>query len=325
MAKILGREAPSLNKVFSELPTNIPFNINDENYPADPKDAKRGSAASQEYYDGQHKRQRTYSSQNTLHGPSDEAPWRKDYSTTMEESTRFTVAATTLPGFTTAGAHCTAMAVRGNMGSRSGHGDGRGRPMGRGRGRQLPASRSLLGSGRGQVTDSQTGGSKPLPTGQQELPWKRTDPGQVQMGFNRPLDQASIIEATRRGLQDVRRRVQARTNQQQQQQDSDGLKTAGSSYPGFSSPPKGEAAADKGDQENRDSEPRGRPTSCFHATTMTSIKGPASGAIRRLPGLNRAGMPSMAPLDKLRRPFQPLRVARGGNGNDPVQRDVQRN
>jgi len=313
MAKILGREAPSLSKVFRELPTNIPFNPNDENYPVDPNDVKRGPGGSH-YYEGQHKRQRMYSSQPAFAGQGNGVPWQKDYSTTMEKSSGFTVASTTLPGFTTAGAHRVAIAAHPPSGPHRGTGNGRGHPKGRGRGQPPPGTRSLLGAGRGQMK---------VPS-QVQLPVPRiADPGQVQMTFNRPLDQASIIETTRRGLQDVRRRVQARAAQHQQEASIS--KTAAANYPGFSSPPKGEPAApDKADQENRPSEPSERSAGCLHATTMSTVKGPASSVISRPPGLARAGMPVMTPLDKLRKPFQPLSVARGGNGHGPAQGNTHR-
>jgi DNA helicase II / ATP-dependent DNA helicase PcrA len=301
MARILGREAPSLSQVFRDLPPNLPFNMNDESYPADPNDGKRSMDASRDYYDGQNKRQRLYPSQSHSVGQED-APWRKDYSTTMETSSGFTVSATTLPGFTTAGAHRATMATRASAEGHTGSKNGLGRPAGRGQDRPRPSStRNLLGYGRGRIK----------PQGQQELPQQwRSHPEQVDMTFNRPLEQTAILECTKRGLQDVRRRVQSRATERQK---NDGHEAPNASYPAFSSPPKGEATSTTEDRENQVSTPLDRSASCFHSTTVTTATGPASGAIRRPPSLARAGIPRMTPLDKLRKPFQPLRVARDSN------------
>ncbi|KAH7157617.1 P-loop containing nucleoside triphosphate hydrolase protein [Dactylonectria estremocensis] len=110
-AKILGRVAPSEKSVFDKLPPM--FSPEDDAFPEDPFDRK-----TQDGFDddsGRHhsrapKRQRTTSYNNeSSHEQSDEIPWHREYATTMEQSSGFTVSA--LPGFTTAGAHKVALDV----------------------------------------------------------------------------------------------------------------------------------------------------------------------------------------------------------------------
>ncbi|KAK2929903.1 DExx box DNA helicase domain superfamily [Fusarium oxysporum f. sp. vasinfectum] len=93
VAKILGREAP----------------VEDDGFPVDPVDPKNVDRYDEEtgrHYSRAPKRQRT-AHPVTSYDETDELPWQREYATTMEQSSDFTVSA--LPGFTTAGAHRVAL------------------------------------------------------------------------------------------------------------------------------------------------------------------------------------------------------------------------
>ncbi|KEY67818.1 hypothetical protein S7711_09773 [Stachybotrys chartarum IBT 7711] len=96
-AKILRRDAPDDKKIFGKLPPM--FSPEDDLFPIDPlAEDENGSG----YASRAPKRQR-FSNQPDGDEPQWEAPWQREYSTTMEQSSDFTVSS--LPGFTTAGAH----------------------------------------------------------------------------------------------------------------------------------------------------------------------------------------------------------------------------
>ncbi|CAF3460775.1 unnamed protein product [Fusarium graminearum] len=107
VAKILGRDAPSEKTVFGKLPPM--FSVEDDRFPVDPADHKNVERIDEEsgrQHSRAPKRQRV-SHPTTSYDESDELPWQREYATTMEKSSEFTVAA--LPGFTTAGAHRVAL------------------------------------------------------------------------------------------------------------------------------------------------------------------------------------------------------------------------
>lgn len=110
VAKILGRDAPSEKAIFDKIP--VMFSPEDNLFPVDPIDTRdaEGVDGSEGYRPKGPKRQRVNSQG---HGNGEEAaeerPWQKEYSTTMEQASNFTMAS--LPGFVSAGTHQNALST----------------------------------------------------------------------------------------------------------------------------------------------------------------------------------------------------------------------
>lgn len=112
LGSILQREVPSDSAIYMEMP--LQFNIEDDKYPTDPlqsvdKARERSNGYKNFGSDASRvKRARKYSNEFG-NDKLAEQQWRKEYSTTMEKSSDFTISS--LPGFVTAGAHKMAIAA----------------------------------------------------------------------------------------------------------------------------------------------------------------------------------------------------------------------
>ncbi|KAL6803855.1 P-loop containing nucleoside triphosphate hydrolase protein [Trichoderma sp. SZMC 28012] len=111
VAKILGRDLPSEKAIFAKLPTM--FSPEDNLFPIDPIDTRdaEGLEDTEGYRPKGPKRQRLNSQGygNDDEEAAEERPWKKEYSTTMEQASNFTMAS--LPGFMSAGAHQNALSA----------------------------------------------------------------------------------------------------------------------------------------------------------------------------------------------------------------------
>ena len=343
MAKILGRKAPSMADTFKKLPEM--FAIEDDRQPEFPAgyDRPAGHVSRQIPGGGYAQKRQSWSDPfNPTNPPRNgsawdtkgyTSAWQKDYTTTMEKSSQFTMAAA-LPGFTTAGAHHTALASAGAGSGPKGAGRGQ-QPQGRHQAASTkrPANQPTLSSfcrANNTATTYPSTVNRPVTLKRppddtwddddflRGVPRKRiVHPGQVENSFNQPLSQNTIRELTKRGLQDVKRRVQARrslaetslpptiTIKDDDDDDPDveivevrktteQKKTVATKYPGFSSsPPRPEPSerppvraaleAAKDTFQSRVMTRHGvrRPVS-FHATTMgnttTAAKFGSTGA-----------------------------------------------
>lgn len=109
-AKILARDIPSEKAIFDKIPPM--FSMEDNLFPIDPIDTKdpEGLGDSESYRSKGSKRQRVnnqgYGNDEEI---TEERQWKKEYSTTMEQASSFTMAS--LPGFVSAGTHQNALSV----------------------------------------------------------------------------------------------------------------------------------------------------------------------------------------------------------------------
>ncbi|KAH8124301.1 P-loop containing nucleoside triphosphate hydrolase protein [Trichoderma asperelloides] len=109
-AKVLGRDLPSEKAIFDKIPPM--FSLKDNLFPIDPIDTRdpEGLGDSEGYRSKGPKRQRInnqgYGSDEEI---AEERPWKKEYSTTMEQASNFTMAS--LPGFVSAGTHQNALSA----------------------------------------------------------------------------------------------------------------------------------------------------------------------------------------------------------------------
>ncbi|KAF7553994.1 hypothetical protein G7Z17_g3230 [Cylindrodendrum hubeiense] len=291
-AKILGRTAPSEKAVFDKLPPM--FSPEDDAFPIDPFDSKK-----QDGFDGDSgrnhsrapKRQRT-SYNESSHEALEERPWNREYATTMEQSSGFTVAL--LPGFTTAGAHKVALDVA------TAEAATKAPPpkavVRRGTTKRGDDQKSLLGF----VTQRSKSNERPLENKQ------RVDLAQVR--YQSALSRHQGL-ATEPRFEQPKPRIDpelashkltaARALQRPSapKADDGGPRKPYACF--SSSPPR---ATTKDEEKKEEEEPKpvpDRPATSFHSTTFTSVKP------RRPVGL---GPPPS--IDRLRKPFKPLTITR---------------
>ena len=300
MAKILGRDAPSMKQTFASLPAM--FAVEDdmkpdfptgyprpEGIPAGPSSRARRSGVARGHDLPAHER-------NLM-------PWQKDYSTTMEQASTFTTA---LPGFTTAGAHHSRLKAAGVPAAAS---KKSGAPT-----RRIPGSTNRAAN-QGSLSSFVRQDSKGRSDGPQ-VPQRTMHAAQVGNSFNQPLPPDLAREMAQRELQGVKRRVMKRRSEVEViDLDADEPPAKQAKYPGFSSSPPRPASPRKENtvsvaaQVEAEDRRRGfrRPAS-LHATTM----GRVSGA--EVVDLTGDEPPSrLAPVERLRKPFKPLTINRNGN------------
>ncbi|RGP80916.1 DNA helicase ii atp-dependent DNA helicase [Fusarium longipes] len=303
VAKILGRDAPSEKAVFGKLPPM--FSVEDDGFPIDPIDPKnveRYDEESGRQYSRAPKRQRI--SNPTTYDESDELPWQREYATTMEQSSDFTLAA--LPGFTTAGAHRVALdAVAATAAQSASSKSG---PK-KGSTKRDVGQKSMLG-----WLNQGPNASKPPPEPRPQLQQQPRSLAQAryQSALLRqnsmssglpslPEPQKPLIDPELAKHKLPIARPLARPN-------VPNINNGGprKAYSCFSSSPPRPPSRQEPEEENKKAEEEAmpnKPASSLHATTFMSAK-PNAG-IRRPVGLGPA--PTM---DRLRKPFKPLTINR---------------
>lgn len=303
MGKILGRKAPSMKGVYGSLPKM--FNIEDDALPDFPDGYPRpaGMSAGPPRASG---RGRTFVERDPLAHERNQMPWRKEYATTMEQASSFT---TSLPGFTTAGAHHSLIKAS-EAAAKGSKMAGR-----RGATTKRATDQGTLSSFVKRETDD---GLPPVKKEGPHLPQRIVNAEQVGMCFNQPLPPDVVEVMTHRGLQHVKRRVMKRRSDADAAAAAEEPAAKKGKYPGFSSsPPRpvspekengGVSVADKVEAEDRR---RGfvRPAASLHATTMGRVGG--VGGRGGVSGLAEGG--GVERVERVRRPFKPLTVARNGN------------
>ncbi|CAI4220002.1 unnamed protein product [Parascedosporium putredinis] len=293
MAKILRRKAPSMAETLKKLPPCLPPR-------GHVRTARPGGLPSP-------KRQNAWSQPGREQNMSRSSWNGREYKTTMESRTHFTMAAAALPGFTTAGAHQTALAAAAAAAAATFI-------------RQGSSAATPAAAMQGTKRPAQEMEGRALP-GMHQPPQQRKalNPNQVGNNFNQPLSQNTISELASRGLQDVKRRVQARRSEiiVISDDDDNDLSDGGRANspprpePAEKVPVKAAVAAGRQAAQNMSAGHGARRPVSFHSTTMGAARlgggsrAGSGGAIQREAGL--------APVETLMKPFKPLTVARNGN------------
>ncbi|EGS19636.1 ATP-dependent DNA helicase srs2-like protein [Thermochaetoides thermophila DSM 1495] len=307
IAKVLGRELPSDEKIFGALPPG--FSTEDNLFPVDPEHVRGLQWDGQgDVFNGPRaKRPR-------IHGPGmgkaaeEERPWQKDYLTTMEQASKFTIS--NLPGFISASAHQAAL-VAANAAAEAKRKEERAQKL------RLPQQKSIMafvktGSEPAPPPAALASAGQTAPAGNAFS--KKSSPGFQQLVAKQPQpviqpDLASHKLGPKK--MPTRPTVGHSTN--------DGSK--GKAYPCFSSSPprpdseqNGNGISEAADDDEDDGPPPQptRAAACLHATTCTTVpKGLGSSVFRRPAGLGRD---SITPIEKLKKPFKPLTINKPGRG-----------
>ncbi|CAG9943770.1 unnamed protein product [Clonostachys rosea f. rosea IK726] len=294
VAKILGREAPPEKRVFDNLPSM--FSPEDDTFPLSPIDPKNSDGTEEngeQHYARAPKRQRK-DTEKCNSGNADQ-PLFKAYSTTMEDSSHFTMSS--LPGFMTAGQARSTISA--SLAAKENQPSGN-KKVTKGSTHRDPNQKSLLGfvskgtgaAGAGppeaKIGSSSLGkqlqhGSRPqisVPSGISGRQQPALDPALAQHklgGGKRPM-----------------RPTVAKPGQ-------DG---AGKQYSCFSSsPPRQPPPEEPENEPSREVSASSRPATVFHSTTFTT-------AGSRLGVRRPVGMGPAPSLDRLRKPFKPLTMNR---------------
>lgn len=345
MAQILGRKLLSDSTILSSLPSM--FNPGDDLHPVDPDDnpEKSDSRWSRNYDDeGPVQAYWPRSKRPRLSAPPVnqdkglEQPWEKGYATTMERSSSFTVSA--LPGFVSAGDVQVAL-MAANAEAEAKRQAEKEMKAKRSANKKRPADqKSILGfvASGSESSISTTDVSLPKLPPQSSFTLNN---GRVM--YNNPAAQAKpVIDPSLSshklgsGRLTARPTAPSRTNAGAGYGAGHGY-TKPKEYTCFSSSPTKptaeEGAASKGEegQVEEENDPPPEPTrsaACLHATTCNLPKGLGGiGGLRRPAGLSNtkvgkgvgaraggasAGSGSAVALDRLRKPFKPLTMNRGG-------------
>lgn len=309
VGKIIGRDIPSEKEVFGKIPPM--FAPEDDMFPVEPIDPKNPDEfdVDQPGLDVRAgrppKRQRM--SYNNFDGPAEERPWQKDYATTMEQSSSFTVSS--LPGFTSATTHKMTLAAAAQ--AEAAEKKTRTKPgIKSGTTRRKPDQSSLLGFVK---PETKTPAMPPGKAGVKDLSLAR-----YQAAASRSAARSAAAISV---PQEVPKPAIEPTLAQHKILSGKSLgppklkydDSSKKEYSCFSSSPTRPSAPEKSTtataaaaDEQSQAAPApalARPATSFHATTFLSAN--PKGGMRRPVGLGPA--PSM---DRLRKPFKPLTINR---------------
>ncbi|KAL7817224.1 P-loop containing nucleoside triphosphate hydrolase protein [Trichoderma gracile] len=309
VAKILGREVPSEKAIFDKIPPM--FALEDNLFPIDPIDTRdaEDSGGPDGHRPKGAKRQRfNYQGYgNEEEEAAGERPWQKEYSTTMEQASSFTMAS--LPGFVSAGTHQSALAAAAAAEAEKAAAAAAKKVIKSGTTRRRPDQTSLLGF----VTTS-SAKKPPAPVGGFNGPDMSMARYQLAASRSAARSAAEAKAPELPKLPDAAGpslgkhklasgNVLNRPNGLKQEDQDGGSKKR---YHCFSSSPPRQIEDRSVKEEETPAETApvpDRPASSFHKTTFVSAS--ARGGVRRPVGL---GPPPG--LDRLRRPFKPLTITR---------------
>ncbi|TXC05867.1 hypothetical protein FocTR4_00010087 [Fusarium oxysporum f. sp. cubense] len=306
VAKILGREAPGEKAIFGRLPPM--FSVEDDGFPVDPVDPKNVDRYDEEtgrHYSRAPKRQRT-AHPVTSYDETDELPWQREYATTMEQSSDFTVSA--LPGFTTAGAHRVALDAVAAAAAAAQPASSKPGPK-KGSTKRGVGQKSMLGwLNHGRDAPRPPPEPQPLPQQQQTRSFAQV---RYQSALSRQNDMPVRLPRgpePQKPLIDPELAKHKLPSARPLSKPNVPKVDAGSRrpYSCFSSSPPRPPSRKEPEEENKKDEEEAlpnKPASSLHATTFMSVK--PNGGVRRPVGLGPA--PSM---DRLRKPFKPLTINR---------------
>jgi DNA helicase-2/ATP-dependent DNA helicase PcrA len=302
IARILQRQLPPEESIFKGLPAM--FSTEDNLFPVDPEEAKHDANGGSGRANGYHA-DAPRAKRPRLQVPSmgqdtgEEVPWRRDYTTTMEQSSSFTVAS--LPGFVSVGAHQAAITAA-NAAADAAQKTEKTKKSTSKRAADQKSIMGFVKTGSAPsrpVTAGQTAPGKPNNT----LPTRNTFV--AQQPYVTLATIAPDLAGHRLGAGKLTRPSVS----------TDEKPAKRKQYACFSSsPPPPEPVEDDNGGNNTaepedDNEPPREPTrpaACLHVTTCTLPKG-LGGGLRRSAGLGRV---NIAPIERLRKPFKPLTINR---------------
>ncbi|KAK7991758.1 UvrD/REP helicase [Apiospora saccharicola] len=301
IGRILQRELPPEDVIYKGMAFMTPI---EDNLYADPTEAKETGRSSNGASSEVRQLKRAKTQHISQSDPEVVEGWNAPYSTTMQRSSSFT-----LPGFTTAGAHHVSNPTelpRANPAPAPG-------PPRRPVSNRPPTQRTLRGF---VITDHDQ--SKAAPEALAPVFQSRRVLSQSQSVGNR----RNPTNPTQQGLPMVKKETSggiepALTGHKLGSAKMTGRPTklapfepapavpAAKQYTFFSSSPtkpeKEEEAEVVAPEEQT------RPASCFHSTTVSAPRAPGYRGVKRPAGLSRE---SIAPIDRLKKPFKPLTIKR---------------
>ncbi|KAK4190820.1 P-loop containing nucleoside triphosphate hydrolase protein [Podospora australis] len=288
IAKILGRQLQSEDAIFKAMPDM--FMIEDNLFPVDPEDTRGASTSEITHGTNQPPRakRQKLSGPGGGHDTGEEVPWRKEYTTTMEQSSAFTVSA--LPGFTSASAHQAALAkasveLETNKKAQAVKRMAHNRPADQKS--ILGFVRSTSGSGSAALTSSQSSNHNLIPA---KL-------SQIVTNSNKPVKPAIAPELAAHKLPAGNQLSRPSIKKEEEP-------VKRKAYTCFSSSPTKPAPKEEEPEPEEEKEPPEptRAAACLHSTTfLTPVQ--MNGGIKRPTGLGRAGIVPVAPIEKLRKPM----------------------
>ncbi|KAK4157047.1 P-loop containing nucleoside triphosphate hydrolase protein [Chaetomidium leptoderma] len=304
IARILRRKLPPESAIFKSLPAM--FSPEDDLFPVDPEESRQDTRGGFSRGEGGLREDASRAKRPRIHGPStekdsgEEVAWQKEYATTMEQSSTFTVAA--IPKFVSVGAHQAAISAANAAAEAEQKATRTKQPT-----NKRPADqKSIVGFVQTNSTPAGPSATRPPASVKpNNMPAPRNAFNQqARAGPAQPAI-APDLAGHRLGVGKMMTRPSVA---------SDEKTSKGRQYTCFSSSPPRPAAAEDDNNGNKsaesdDNEPPPEPTrpaACLHTTTCALPKGVGS-AFRRPAGLSRE---TINPIEKLRKPFKPLTINR---------------
>lgn len=308
IGRILGRKdaVPSAETIFKNMP--LGERIEDNLHPVDPDE---GTEASKSARNGQwNRRMRGPQENEDSHGnPAVLSSVRA--ATTMDTSSSFTMAS--LPGFTTAGAHRSALAAVGKEAAAVSVKESMPQAQIRRAGTtKRPADQPSV---RGFFAKRQKSDPTEL-TSPPRAPEARPMSRQVSMTARMPQQRIAEPEPALPSIAPdlTGHRLGASKFARPMARIAPGREDPRKAYPNFSSSPPREKAVENvekivvdGEDEDVVRGPRERPANCLHVTTATAPQ--TYGGFTRPGMIKKEG--GIAPIDRLRKPFKPLTINKG--------------
>jgi len=314
IARIVGRKLPSNEAIYGALPPM--YSVEDDLFPVDPEyqpdtsgrnPDSRGTAA-----DSMRSKRPRLSGPGNLDGNKD-VEWHRDYKTTMEQSSSFSVSS--LPGFVSAGSHQAAITATA-VANAEAEAKARAEKAAKRAATRRPADqKSILGFVKGGAFSEPSAGglprrlaapppsSGPMANEYGHLP--KFGSAGAQCNPPKPAIEPELVGHKLGNGRPIPRPARAAP-----------LAGKQNHYAYFSSSPaRPEATESKGSDvdirteekdENEAPPSPTRPAACLHATTFTMPSG-IRGGFKRPAGLTREGI---TPMAQLRKPFKPLTMNR---------------
>ncbi|KAK4179398.1 P-loop containing nucleoside triphosphate hydrolase protein [Triangularia setosa] len=303
IAKVLGRTLPTEDAVFKALPSM--FNPEDNLFPVDPEESQEVPAGGAEgrtsHRDAPRAKRPRLSNMYGGQNAGEDVQWHRDYTTTMEAASSFTVLA--LPGFVSAGTHQAAITAA-NAAAVARQQAEQVKKLAN---RRPPNQKSILGFVKS--TSSSSFDHTLLPSARNSVP-AQTSVAPPQVTANPGQQAIPTSLATHKPAKGT---LLSRPSRPAPAPDET---PKGKAYPCFSSSPV-KPDSIKPDPEEENDEPPPEPTrvaACLHSTTFTRptllTAGKGAGGLTRPSPVSKFGRTPIAPIDRLRKPFKPLTIKR---------------